>query len=67
VSAITPLALIDPRTVEAIQGTRPNRLGTSNDPYPCGCHLRNGGSWYLCDYHEGYEDALAVHQQGATQ
>ena len=24
---------------------------------PCGCHQR-GGLWFLCAYHDGYQDAL---------
>jgi hypothetical protein len=58
VSSSMPLTLIDPRTVEAITGTRPNRPGTPSDPYPCGCHLRKPDRWYLCDYHEGYDAGL---------
>jgi hypothetical protein len=48
----------DPRTVTSIQlqGWDPDAMGIAR----CGCHERPIGSnhWYLCGYHEGYEDAV---------
>lgn len=51
---------VDPRTIESIKAQGPH----SYEPnvYRCGCHQRPPGSnrYYLCDYHEGFDDALGL-------
>lgn len=27
--------------------------------HPCGCHDR-GARWFICDYHEGYDEGVAA-------
>jgi hypothetical protein len=51
--------LTNRRTIASIllQGTQE----TSNDEwtdYRCGCRTKDHNKWWLCTYHEGYNDAL---------
>lgn len=46
----------EPETMDSIGLTG----GTSG---ACGCHERPRGGFFLCDYHEGYDDAIDAMKQ----
>lgn len=53
---------IDHRTLESIQ------YGWEHTPphSRCGCQ-KVGDGWYLCQYHEGYEDAAGATPEGKVE
>jgi len=46
----------EPETMDSI---RLGRMVTGR----CGCQVRARGGFFLCDYHEGYDDAIDAMKQ----
>lgn len=57
-----PWAALTPRLRESIE-MQPRQidgfLGPVNADRTCGCHER-AGKWWLCQYHDGFQDAEAI-------
>lgn len=47
---------IDDRTKRTIEAQGADEHGRPK----CGCHIHPSGGWWLCQYHEGFSDALEV-------
>jgi hypothetical protein len=51
-----------PKTIESIQSQGADSsvpLTAMVDQWRCGCcHGKNTGAWWLCQYHDGYDDGV---------